>query len=333
MQDALRKRWCPSQTPDDWFGVRASTTADGVFKSVSLERWNKMKSKLRAIWDELMESIRGDGAEGTRGWLNFKALQQNVGYLVYISMTYKSIQPYLKGFYLTLYGWRPDRDPEGWKCTKTNKGGQDETMEMETPSDAPEFVVPVERLKADLEALMELTAAEEPHKLRVRPHVTAHVVVGFGDAAKSGYGITAADLDDLDEIEYEHGVWTEEIKFASSNHKEMLNFVNYLHQGIADGTIKKGTEIFLFTDNFVTERAYYRGTSSTPSLFKLVLSLRKLEMQGDIFLHMIWVAGTRLIYQGADGLSRGDLENGVMTGRSMLDFVPINKTAISVHRN
>lgn len=67
MQDALLKCWCLSQTPDDWFGVCASTTADGVFKSVSLERWNKMKTKLRAIWDELMESTRGDLMGGTDG--------------------------------------------------------------------------------------------------------------------------------------------------------------------------------------------------------------------------------------------------------------------------
>jgi hypothetical protein len=46
------------------------------------------------------------------------------------------------------------------------------------------------------------------------------------------------------------------------------------------------TEAFgnnLFTDNFVTERAFFRGTASTKSLFDLVLRLRKLEMDGIFF--------------------------------------------------
>jgi hypothetical protein len=49
----------------------------------------------------------------------------------------------------------------------------------------------------------------------------------------------------------------------SSNYKEMLNFVNFLVQGVNNGTIREGTEVFMFTDNFVTGRAFFRGTSST----------------------------------------------------------------------
>jgi hypothetical protein len=55
-------------------------------------------------------------------------------------------------------------------------------------------------------------------------------------------------------------------------------------------------------------------------------------MKGCLFIHLIWVAGTRMIDQGVDGLSRGDLENGVMTGRSMLDFIPIHSSALQRSR-
>ena len=34
-QDVLRKRWTPSQKPDDWFGTRVVTMDNGVFKTVS----------------------------------------------------------------------------------------------------------------------------------------------------------------------------------------------------------------------------------------------------------------------------------------------------------
>jgi hypothetical protein len=92
-------------------------------------------------------------------------------------------------------------------------------------------------------------------------------------------------------------------------------------RGLEKGSIPHGTELFLFTDNFVVERAYFHGTSKSKMLFKLVLCLRKLEM----FVHLIWVAGTRMIAQGTDGILCGDFGNGVMNGRSMLEFIPLHE--------
>ena len=50
-------------------------------------------------------------------------------------------------------------------------------------------------------------------------------------------------------------------------------------------------------------------------------------------LHLIHVAGTRMIFQGSDGLSRGNMSEGVMKGQSMLSFVPLHKSAIEVQSN
>jgi hypothetical protein len=44
-----------------------------------------------------------------------------------------------------------------------------------------------------------------------------------------------------------------------------------------------------------------------------------------LFIHLIWVARTRMIAQGTDGVSRRDLGNGVMSGESMLKHVPLNE--------
>ena len=44
-------------------------------------------------------------------------------------------------------------------------------------------------------------------------------------------------------------------------------------------------------------------------------------------LHFIHVAGTRMIAQGSDGLSRGNLSEGVMRGTAMDSFIPLNETA------
>ena len=95
-----------------------------------------------------------------------------------------------------------------------------------------------------------------------------------------------------------------------------------------DGKLSQGIELFVFTDNSTAESAFYRSTSSSKELFELVLRIRKLELNGSLFLHVIWVAGTRMIAQGTDGLSCGDLDNGVLAGDSMLLHVPLNVSAL-----
>ena len=59
----------------------------------------------------------------------------------------------------------------------------------------------------------------------------------------------------------------------------------------------------------------------------MVLELRKLEMEGGLKIHYVWFSGKRMIWQGTDGLSRGDLTSGVMTGDKFLKYIPLNETA------
>jgi hypothetical protein len=97
-----------------------------------------------------------------------------------------------------------------------------------------------------------------------------------------------------------------------------------VERGLKKGIIQKGTELFMFTNNFVTERAYFSGTSKSTTLFELILRLQHLEIKGELFIHLIWVAGTRMIKQGMDGVSQGNLVNGVMGEKAMFDFIPLN---------
>ena len=79
--------------------------------------------------------------------------------------------------------------------------------------------------------------------------------------------------------------------------------------------------MFIFTNNIVAESGYFKGTSQSRTLFNLILRLRKAEMEAGIKLHAIHVATTRMIHQCADGVSRGNLLEGVMVGADMLEFV------------
>ncbi|KAL7577357.1 hypothetical protein ACA910_002090 [Epithemia clementina (nom. ined.)] len=102
LQDAARKRRPPSQTPGAWARALVQTTGEEVFKLVSKERWAKVKGHIATL----------------KGWSNRekidrKALERIRGFLVYVTMTYGALTPYLKGLHLTLESWREDRNADG----------------------------------------------------------------------------------------------------------------------------------------------------------------------------------------------------------------------------
>jgi hypothetical protein len=157
---------------------------------------------------------------------------------------------------------------------------------------------------------------------------SAAVWFAFGDASGKGFGVSLWVVG-TDGIDVCYGAWAQDVSEESSNYREFPNLVLQIEKLSKEGLIAKGTEIFIFTDNWVTELCFFTGTSRSPLLFELVLRLRALEVKGKLFIHLIWVAGTRMIEQDTDGLYRGDLSNGVMAGDSMLFHVPLNTGAFS----
>jgi hypothetical protein len=85
--------------------------------------------------------------------------------------------------------------------------------------------------------------------------------------------------------------------------------------------------VFLFTDNSTAEPVYWKGNSSSETLFDLMHHLRKLKMKGDLILHMIHVARTQMQEEGADGSSQGDHTTGVMSGTLMLQYILLHTSA------
>lgn len=317
LQDAARKRREPSQEPGPWAGVVAhSKPGEPVYKLVTQLRWDKA----RRLLGEIRNLFEQGEDENKQVWLPRDRLESARGFLIYVGRTYTTMLPYLKGLHLTIDGWRENRDEDGWRISSEVEPLQDGPQ---GPDSAPSRVKAVPRLANDLRALEELTASEHPPKVRVRPTATATVAFLFGDASGAGFGQSLWMLGEED-VDVFYGLWEPWAAARPSNWREFYNQVLGLERGVANGTIPRGAEVFMFTDNFVTERAYFRGTSKSKDLFELVLRLRKLEMKGELFIHLIWVAGTRMIAQGTDGVSRGDLSTGVMSGRSMLQYVPLN---------
>jgi hypothetical protein len=148
-----------------------------------------------------------------------------------------------------------------------------------------------------------------------------------GDASGTGFGTSTWGQGE-EELVAQFGAWDDETSEESSNFREAYNLVLRIEQMVERGELAEGSELFVFTDNFVSERAFHNGSSKSRRLHALVLKLRKMEIEGKLIIHVVWFAGTRMKEQGSDGLSRGDLTGGVMVGDSFLKHIPLNKTVL-----
>ena len=127
-----------------------------------------------------------------------------------------------------------------------------------------------------------------------------------------------------------YGLWGNTESGRSSNFRELLNLVETVEEEATAGTLAD-TELWLFTDNSTAESCFAKGSSKSKLLHELILRLRQAEMRAGLNLHLVHVAGSRMIAQGTDGLSRGMMCEGVMAGRDMLDYIDIARTASSRH--
>jgi hypothetical protein len=181
------------------------------------------------------------------------------------------------------------------------------------PPEAPKKVkAKAQLVECDLPALTHLFDSKHPPKRRVRSKKVAEVYYGFGDASQDGSGFNIQKPDD-DTIHYRFGQWCDEISERLSNYREHFNLVCRLEELVEEGPLG-GSEVFLFTDNTTAEPVYYKGNPVSKALFELLLRLHNLEMTGDLVLHVVHVAGTRMQGEGMDGASRGKFTTRVMAG-------------------
>lgn len=239
------------------------------------------------------------------GWLIRKDLERRRGFLLYVTITFPATVPYLKGFHLTIDGWRKNRNNEGWRYLSREirelmERGED--VSVPETADAPRKVKAKTRLvECDLSAMTLLFDANVTPRRLVRARKVVEVYYGFGDASQDGFGFNIQMADD-DTVHYRFGQWCDEVSEKASNYRELYNLVCRLEEMVEDGTLR-GAEVFIFTDNSTSESVYYKGNSSSEELYELSLRLRKLEMRGDLIIHMLHCAGSRMQDEGADGSS------------------------------
>ena len=316
IQDAARKRKAPSQTPGPWAGT-ITRTANGVVGSVPQSKW----AKLRVIVREDLAALRR-----CREQMDREPLESNRGFLNHIQRTYWWVAPYLKGYHLTLDGWRPYRSSDGWKLTGAElraimEDGDGATWE---DLDAPPLVAAVPRFEFDLEALVELTEPEVAPVVPLRAARSAVAKYLTGDASGQGFG-SALWIDG--QIEYESGLggidWAQE----SSNWREATNLAERIGRLGHEGRLR-GSLLVVLTDNSTFESTFWKGSSKTsPKLHQIILELYKAARDGGFMLRVYHISGRRMIAAGVDGLSRGDRLEGMMAGRHPLSFIPFDEDA------
>jgi hypothetical protein len=328
IQVAARKTRPPTPTPGPWAGSVAWSSEEGVCVKSTKEKWVHAQGLVQRLQQELQEHSQDPTWPG----FVFKTLERTRGFLVHMQRAYPSITPYLKGIHLTLDSWRPGRGLDGWKqqgFLDSDGYWSDQQQQwiswVHAPHSHPEHVKPVDRLRDDLEALRQLLSGVDPPLRFVRRHNVCVAVYGFVDASGEGFGGT---LHCNQEVSYLFGLWGKDQDSNSSNFRELSNLVFTLEHGVENGSLCD-SEVFLFTDNSTAESVFYKGSSSSKLLFDLVVLLRKLELQSNLLLSVYHVSGQRMVAQGTDGLSRGDLNEGVMAGHPFLSFIPLHLDAIA----
>ena len=330
IQDAARKRHFPSKKPRVWCGAKTATDDKGLYTSTTQAKWDKGK-KIVSDWLEEFNNSE-DGS------LVRKPMLSGRGFLVHLSRTYPALVPFMKGVHHTIESWRRGRTADGWKFSRDDwrvflgdisqvKSEFEVIMNAylaEGDSDAPIKVKGVGRLERDLKSMLAIMESLSPPLRLVRGPGLAYVLYGFGDASGSGFG---SSWETSDGTRYRFGVWGKDIDGRSSNYRELRNLVDSL-EDIALEQKLRGTEVYFFTDNSTAENAFFKGSSSSELLHELVTKLRRLEMTEGCKIVLVHVSGERMKLQGSDGLSRGNLLEGVMTGKDILSYIPLAQTAL-----
>jgi hypothetical protein len=334
-QDAPRKAGYPNKSPQPWTGGLVRMDGLGIYISLPLDKWNKVKAILAFYANEIAHHPQ------RRPMFSHKTLERKLGFLCHAAQTVKELRPFLRGFYDTLNSWRPtapDKSREEvWYGTEQPNDAHFDLEEFAArylhneefrteASDTPP-VKASEGLEADICALMSLTSSDTPVERYIRHNAGRILIYGFTDASGTGGGASFERQLEEKYLTYRVSVWSVAEREESSNWKEFDKLVESLEDEAAGGGLKR-TAVYMFTDNSTVEAAIHSGRSSSPRLRALVIRFLSLQTRNECSIEVFHVAGTRMIAQGTDGISRGALNEGVMNGMSMMSFIPLHLSAV-----
>jgi hypothetical protein len=345
IQDAKRKRRPVSQRAGSWAGGVVFTDKGVPRKFLSQERWDKFVGYLTWMQDNLhaSEGFKRQEFLRARGFIVYASMTYSfaVPFLKGIHLTADAWRKdrNQEGWKMKASlnreandtvaevktTWRGDtvmneQDNyfddsasdvvDSYSLGDEADDGDEEVPDDSGPASCPAYLKPVPRLQSDLHALLTLFSGKSPIMVPIRPVRIESLVYGFGDASGKGFGSSAERVNEPSAgIRIRRGFWCTEISECTSNYREFHNLLDTIQDMVHTSSLE-GAEIYLFTDNSTAEAVYYKGSSDSPKLFDLMLTLCTLALSMGFDLHLVHVAGTWMIMQGTDGLSRGELQLG-----------------------
>jgi hypothetical protein len=175
-------------------------------------------------------------------------------------------------------------------------------------------------------ALAQFFLPDEPPCLKVRSLSILSVIYGFGDASDKGFGSALQERKEAG-ISIQIGVWSWTESEESSNWKEFTNCIEALEAEGVPGRLYQML-VYLFTDNSTVEFALYKGTSSSLKLWELVIRFYALQTKYSTSIQVCHCSGLRMIASGGDGISRGQVNEGIMAGMPMKIYLPLHLSPI-----
>lgn len=146
---------------------------------------------------------------------------------------------------------------------------------------------------------------------QTQPKDIATIGVAWGDGSGTGSGgtinfISQNNRDSNINLNVWMGTWDDTVVSASSNWKEMCTLKQTLeNERIRGGNRVRHRKLLYCTDNMVMCDIFRKGNSKSPTLQRLFLEVKLLEVILQCHLLLIHVPGTTMIREGTDGLSRG----------------------------
>ncbi|KAL7571687.1 hypothetical protein ACA910_011214 [Epithemia clementina (nom. ined.)] len=219
--------------------------------------------------------VIGATEPGGDGKVDHETLEQVAGILNHVARTFPTITIYLNSVYATMNSWHPDRDKEGWRVG-------DYKVECETQSSAaPKRVQMVKHMTFDVKALEDLTPVRDTAGANVvTMQVRSESMLHLPRRIRLRLGTSELGLGEM-EVQVDYGSWG--VGFAkgtSSNFQELANIVFKIDQMDLQGALTELMEVFIFTDNYHTESAFYCGTAKSPKVLELMHLLHKILMRG-----------------------------------------------------
>jgi hypothetical protein len=99
----------------------------GVRVLVSRKKWANANKLLATLHGLVLASE----------WVDHKDLEIIRGFFVYAARTYKPLTTFLMGLHMTIYGWRPGRDEEGWRLREAERAASQESDEEGDSEEPP----------------------------------------------------------------------------------------------------------------------------------------------------------------------------------------------------